>query len=284
MTQRNLMFFGWYMRRTASLSALTPFYRDILKLPLIRISDKAVAFFWGGESTIFELKADVAPKPHRDSDPASAPMTPIFVTPDLPGLLARLAKHGVSPISSPADSGDTFILDSDHQLVGFRPLHRAPTSAFNPGCPPFPPDIGPQVAIVRRVTDVPSAAAFYRDVFGFPSCGSGSDFDLGEGIALEVRPGGVAQAIPPDRGEITNSLVMRVENHDAWNANLKAKGARIVNDKIQFNSAELTYAADADGQIFGFEERYEPPEYRTPREPFLEDLEAERRWAMMRGS
>jgi predicted enzyme related to lactoylglutathione lyase len=281
MTSRNLMFFGWYMRRTPGIPALNPFYRDTLKLPLIRISEKAVAFYWGGESTIFELKSDVPPKPHRDTNPATAPMTPIFATPDLPRLLARLATHGIKPIATPADSTDTFVLDTDQQLVGFRQQTRTPTSNFNPGCSAFPDDLGGLVAIVRRVTDVAKAIAFYRDVFQFPQIGSLPNFDFGERITLDVKPGGALQAIPPDRGEITNSLVMRVENHDAWNASLKSKGARIVNDKIQFNSAELTYAADADGQIFGFEERYEPPEYRTPREPFLEDLEAERRWAMM---
>ncbi len=58
---------------------------------------------------------------------------------------------------------------------------------------------------------------------------------------------------------------------------------RIVGDKIQFSRAELTYAADDEGQIFGFKERYEPPEYPIPHEPSQEDLEAERRWALSRG-
>jgi predicted enzyme related to lactoylglutathione lyase len=276
---RNLMFFGWYMRRTPSIPALLPFYQSILKLPLIRLSEKSVAFFWGGETTVFELKGDVAPKPARDTDPATAPMTPVFATPDMSRLLARLGKHGIAPLQQVSDSQDVFVLDADQQLVGFRQVHKAATSDFNPGCDAFPDDTSGLVAIVRRVSDVAKAAAFYRDVFDFAPLGAGPDFDFGEGVVLEVRAGGAVQRIPTDRGEITNSLVMRVEDHDAWNARLKSKGARIVNDKIQFNSAELTYAADIDGQIFGFEERYEPPEYRTPREPFLEDLEAERRWA-----
>jgi predicted enzyme related to lactoylglutathione lyase len=281
MPSRNLMFFGWYMRRTPSIAALLPFYRDILKLPLIRVSEKSVAFFWGGESTIFELKGDVSPNPARDSDPATAPMTPVFATPDLPRLLGRLAQSGVTPLATSASTSDTFVLDSDRQLVGFRQIAQRAGSDFNPGCDAFPTDISGLVAIVRRVTDVRKNAAFYQGAFDLKSVGTDPDvnFDLGEGITLEVRPGGQPVRIPADRGEITNSLVMRVENHDQWNARLKSKGARIVNDRIQFNSAELTYAADADGQIFGFEERYEPPEYRTPREPFLEDLEAERRWA-----
>jgi len=277
---RNLMFFGWYMRRTPGIPALLPFYRDILKLPLIRLSEKSVAFFWGGESTIFELKGDVPPRPERDTNPATAPMIPVFATPDLPRLLTRLAARGVAPLPAVADCSDTFVLDTDRQLVGFRQTAKKPTSGFNPGCAPFPDDIAGLTAIIRRVTDVDRVCAFYRDVFQFPALGAGR-FDFGEGISLEVMGGGSAQRIPPDRVEITNSLVMRVADHDAWNAHLKKSGARIVNDKIQFNSAELTYATDPDGQIFGFEERYEPPEYRLPREPFLEDLEAERRWAAM---
>jgi predicted enzyme related to lactoylglutathione lyase len=276
---RNLMFFGWYMRRTPSISALLPFYRDVLKLPLIRLSEKSVAFFWGGESTIFELKADVPPRPERDSNPATAPMTPVFATPDLTKLLKRLTQHGITPLPAITDSTDAFVLDSDKQIIGFRQMKK-PTSSFNPGCAPFPDDISGLTAIIRRAANVEKACLFYRDVFQFPDLGAGR-FDFGEGIALEVLGGGSPQRVPPDRGEITNSLVMRVVDHDAWNAHLKKSGARIVNDKIQFNSAELTYAADPDGQIFGFEERYEPPEYRTPRQPFLEDVEAERRWAAM---
>lgn len=280
---------GWYMRRTPSADALAPFYRDALGTSVIRGAEP-VYFLWAGESFIIELKAEKPPREERVTDPDVHPCTPIFHTRDLERTLARLLRGG-GVLTGSADTPfgrEAFVLDPDQQIVGLREpfggetsLGRDPVSDFNPGCAPLPDDLIGLRSIVRRVADMDAMAAFYRDTIGFPDMGIVEGrhlFDLGEGVHLELAVGGALQHAPDDRVEITNHFIVRVEDHDAFNAALKNDGVTFSNDSFRWNSANMSICIDPEGHIMGFEERFEPHEYGTPRDPFEEDMEADRRW------
>lgn len=285
---------GWYMRRTSNATALLPFYRDALGVSVVR-GGEPVYFLWAGESFIIELKAEKPPRDERITDPDTHPCTPVFHTRDLQRTLARLIKGGGKLISSYETPFGTeaFVLDPDQQIIGLREpnggeqsLGRLPPSDFNPGCTPLPDDLIGLRSIVRRVADIPTMAAFYRNVIGFEDMGviEGRHlFDLGEGVHLELAEGGEIQNPPKDRVEITNHFIVRVDGHDAFNASLKNDGIKFSNDSFRWNSANMSICVDPEGHIMGFEERFEPHEYREPRDPFEEDMEANRRWRTQTG-
>lgn len=280
---------GWYMRRTSTADALVPFYRDALGTSVIR-GQEPVYFLWAGESFIIELKAEKPPRPERVTDPDVHPCTPLFHSRDLERTLARLLRGGGVLVSSAETpfGREAFVLDPDHQIVGLREpfggetsLGRDPVSDFNPGCAPLPEDLIGLRSIVRRVADMEAMSAFYRDVIGFHDMGiiEGRHlFDLGEGVQLELADGGEVQRAPDDRVEITNHFIIRVEDHDAFNTALKDDGIQFSNDSFRWNSANMSICIDPEGHIMGFEERFEPHEYGHPRDPFEEDMEADRRW------
>jgi catechol 2,3-dioxygenase-like lactoylglutathione lyase family enzyme len=150
---------------------------------------------------------------------------------------------------------------------------------------PFPDDLFGWTSTLHHVPDVAAEVAFYRDAMGFPVVGQDGDrtildisFVTGANSILEIAPGGKAQQLPTTREERTDAVIMRANDHTALNAALKARGVPMVNDAIQFNSAELTYVGTPSGAIIGFEERYDPKDFKTPRHEFLEDKEANRRW------
>ena len=281
---------GWFMRRTSNATALLPFYRDALGTSVIRGAEP-VYFLWAGETYIIELKADDSLREDRVPDPATHPCTPIFHSRDLQITLDRLLSNGASLLSDTetAFGKEVFVLDPDQQIVGLRqPLDgehsngRSAVSSYNPGCMSLPDDLIGLRSILRPVADMPTMVGFYADVMGFKNLGATYDrhlFDLGEGVHLEVMSGGEIQNPPQDRGEIGNQFIVRVEDHDAFNAALKAGGIPFCNDSFRWNSADLSICVDPEGHIVGFEERFEPPEYGLPRDPFEEDLEAERRWS-----
>ncbi|MDX2145029.1 MAG: VOC family protein [Rhodospirillaceae bacterium] len=285
---------GWYMRRCPDGEAVEAFYRDGLGLPIIR-KHVPVWFLWGGGTLAFELKADKAPRPERIIEPDAHPLTPILLTRDLKAALARAQAAGGKVVPSRDVMGrEAFVLDGDRQITGLRqvdeklPHHLATplpgvAGDFNPGCPPLPADLVSWHSVVRRVRDVAKVAAFYRDVIGFKHLGAHGGrevFRIGQDMLLEIAPGGSPQVAPVDRGEITNSWVSRVADHNALMRRLMHHKVRLAQDVIQFNSARLVYVLDPEDQVVGLEERYPPEKYQwASRTPFPEDTEALRRFA-----
>ncbi len=282
---------GWYMRRTPNADRLIPFYRDGLGTSVIR-GEEPVYFLWAGESYIIELKAEKPPREERVTDPDVHPCTPLFHTRDLNVTLARLLRAGGELISSSETpfGREAFVLDPDRQIVGLREpiggetaLGRSAVSEYNPGCAPLPDDLIGLRSIVRRVADMETMITFYRDVIGFKEVGPVNGrhlFDQGEGVHLELAPGGAVQTPPQDRVEITNHFIVRVVEHDAFNQALKDAGVKFSNDSFRWNSADMSICIDPEGHIMGFEERFEPHEYGHPRDPFEEDMEADKRWRL----
>lgn len=296
----NHMGFGWYIRRCPDSPKVAEFWGGVLRIPLIR-GYAPTWFFWAGEELAAELISDVPPRPERDTDPGTVSCAPVFRAHGLDGFVPKMKAAGARIVSDITDAmgREVWVLDSDDQLMALRErpvdstlpgdaaarARRARGEIFNPGCTPMPPHLQDLGWIVRRVTDVAASAKFYAEVFGFESCGTVGDaacFDFGNGVILELKPGGRKQRIPENRVEVTNTWVHRIVNHDLMRGWLAAKGTHLVGEKIQFNSAELTYVLDPDNHITGFEERYDPSRFRQPRRPFLEDLEADRRWAARR--
>jgi predicted enzyme related to lactoylglutathione lyase len=299
-TKRNLLGVGWYLRRCRNSDELANWFGGVLRLPLIR-GRHPTHFFWAGDTHVIELIADVPPRKDRDTDPDTAPMVPAFATPDLDAVLRRLRRAGARVVGTGRFAGgrEAFVLDSDQQLVALREITGRGASdveraieqywsageRFNPGCSAMPQDLHGWSWVLARVPDVAAEAAFYRDGVGLQPIDLGprrTGFEIGPpwgpSCLLELRGGGARQPAVKTRTLVTNAFVLHVDNHRVMNRQLKERGATIVNDHIQFNSAELTYAASPAGQLIGFEERYEPHEFGVPRVEFLEDAEFERRW------
>jgi catechol 2,3-dioxygenase-like lactoylglutathione lyase family enzyme len=296
----HIMCMGWFLRRTARADDLIPFYRDTLGLPVMR-GWEPTYFIWTGETFCMELIAEAPPRPERDQDPATAALTPMFRALDLEALLARLGAEGVRLVarSESEDGKEAFVLDTDGQLIGFREApagspkpfdvearrRRGRGDTYSYGWTQMPGDMQELYALRRRVANMETALAFYAKVLGLAileQSSSGARLDAGDNFVLELAPGGSMQRLPEkDRTEIANSFVFRVDNFDATVAELEALGVPIV-QRLEFNSAHLVYASDPEGQLIGFEERFEPHGYKTWRDPFAEDLEANRRWRAYR--
>ena len=281
--QRQFAGLGWYIRRTPDSAALAEWYGGSLGLPLIR-GRVPVWFFWGGSTLCFELKSDVAPRAERFTDPARAPMYPVFASRNLEGSLRRLEASDADIVLR--TESEVFLLDTDRQLVCVRESSSSPFRTggdVNVGASPLPTDLHGWGWTVCRVPDVAAEAAFYREVCGL-ECSEGSDCivvdiggDVSPGALLELRGGGEHMPPPSTREQRTDAIIFRIDDHDQVNAALKSSGVPIVNDAIRFNSASLTYVLTPSGCLVGFEERFEPARYRQPRREFLEDREAIRR-------
>lgn len=276
--RENMAGLGWYIRRTADSVALAEWYGGGLGLPLIR-GRHPVWFYWAGDALCFELKSDVAPHPARHKNPTTAPMIPVFATSDLDKTLARL--KAVNTDVGEIDANDYYVFDSDDQIVVIRQalsnLKHDPRAA-QVGASPMPEDLPAWGWTMCHVPDLAAEVEFFNRVCGFPIVSESADGvtlniggDTAPGSLLELKPGGEMLTIPSTREERTDAIIFRVDNHDAVNTALKAAGMPIVNDKIQFNSASLTYAASPSGRLVGFEQRFEPHQYKVPRREFLED-------------
>ncbi len=299
----NLLGTGWYLRRCRNTDVLANWYGGVLRLPLIR-GRHPTHFFWAGDTAVIELIADVPPNQDRDVEPDTAPTVPGFLTPDLDALLRRLRKAQARVVGRRRFAGgeEAWVLDADDQLLCLRELAAAARRCerplqtywrqgerFNPGCSMMPTDVTGWAWVLRRVPDLAREVEFYRDVVGFElltHSAATAVFSIGPAwgppCLLELAPGGEVQPSVRNRTLVTNSFVTHVENHRSMNRQLKERGATIVNDHIQFNSAELTYAASPAGHLTGFEERYEPHEFGVPRVEFAEDAEFERRFRTWR--
>lgn len=294
----NLMAMGWYMRRTADSHTLGDFYRDVVGLPIMRGGRPwNVTMFWGGETTVFELKSDEAPMPERETDPDSAPCTPIFRVHGLDGLVQKIVSGGGTHIKTQLyeHARIAYLLDTDRQIIALRESARTSPLGmdreawcrfdagddFNPACAPLSAGIQRLDGVVMRVADLPRMRAFYRDIVGLSEVYTDDEcviLNLGDNTYLELRGGGHLVPVPADRVEITNSFILRMQDTDAFKDQLKAHGVVFVNEHIQWKRAHLAYFADPEGRIIGIEQRYAPENFREPVEPYPEDLESERRF------
>ena len=289
---------GWYIHRSDDASAAAEYYGRVVQLPLLRGYGDAF-LFWAGEARVFEPKSDAAPE-MRWTDLQNLPTLPVFRTPELDALRQRLQSYGAS-ITEPTSTefGRQFLLsDPFGHVIGFRESHldaghpwdvraralakRAqPPSGFNPGCCPMPGDVQSLDWIVRRVSDLERATAFYSRTVGFGvlfHTGQSVLLDMGDNTVLELQPGGQSTSVPSDRFEVPGAPIIRVADFDAFTEQLDAQDVVYVNDRIQFGRGALGYFADPDGQILGYEERYEQKDFQNDTTAFPEDLEANRRW------
>jgi catechol-2,3-dioxygenase len=287
---------GWYLRRTAKADDLIGFYRDTLNLPVMR-GWEPTYFISVGETFCMELLAERAPRPERERDPQTAPLTPILRVHNLDGLLSRLGAADVEVVSrrESAHTREAWILDWDGHLVGLRERsgsspHWSDAEAlrrFNRGWTysrdwgNMPADIQELGWILRRARDPERLAAFYEGALGLKRVGEEDGaimLDAGDNFILEIAGGGAPLAPPVhDRSEIANCFVFRIDDFDETER-LVRQAEIPVAQRLEFNSAHLLYCLDPEGQLLGFEERFEPHGYKTWREPFAEDLEANRRW------
>ena len=290
-----LMGLGWYMRRTEDAARLAHFYKDVLGLPLLR-GAQPVFMFWAGEALVFELKSDEAPVNHRETDPKTAPCVPIFRTSSMDQLLTRLSNAAVEIVTVDSIPGgrEAFILDPDHQLIGFRQMdspceiaweeeakRRKANPVFDPGCSPMPEDIDVLLGVQCRYQDPNPIQAFYKDTVGLELMEGLKDrptFHLGDNTILEILGGGKVLPMPKDRIEVTNSFILRTAKTDPIKTHLEQHGVPWPNPHIQWKRAHLCYFTDPENHIVGIEERYDPKDYPPGVESYAEDLEAERRY------
>ncbi len=122
----------------------------------------------------------------------------------------------------------------------------------------------PEAAVVPVLVypDVRAAVAWLTDAFGFVErlrIGEEhrSQMRVGEGGAVIVADVH-ADRVPPRGGEVTHSVLVRVENLDAHFERAKAHGARIVREPRLFEYGERQYTAeDPAGHRWLFSETVE---------------------------
>ncbi|GAA4680410.1 VOC family protein [Frondihabitans cladoniiphilus] len=283
--------FAYWMRRSTGMTAaeLTPFYEDVVGLPVIRDLDPAV-LFWAGEDLVFEIKCDDEPDVDA-TDPATATTTPLFRSYDLAATEERLAAAGYPVVGreSGEHSETIWILGPDRLLTGFQSRSETspwaadaealarwnrPAVAFD-GLPALPPDLQYLHRVRRRAADVEALAAHYRDVVGLDEVGreDGSVLlDLGDTVILEIAPGGSVDEVPEDRTSLPDGFILRMRYWDDFVAGLTASGAVFAGGTAAYSTGTmLAYLADPEGNLVGIEERTQWGDYP-------EDLEADRRW------
>jgi catechol-2,3-dioxygenase len=296
----HIMCMGWYLRRTAKADDLIGFYRDVVGLPVMR-GYEPTYFISVGETFCMELIAERPPRPERDETPEIASVLPILRTPDLQALVERLraANVEVRDIRETATGAEAFARDWDGQWLGLRERkassphfsdkeamrRRARGDTFSYGWPAMPADIQEMGWIRRHAQDPLRIASFYSETLGLKIVGEEDGavmLDAGDNFILEIAGGGAPQKPPVhDRTEIPNCFVFRIDNFDETEHLLRAAGVPVA-QRIEFNSAHLLYCLDPEGQLIGFEERFEPHAYKKWRDPFAEDIEANRRWRAYR--
>ncbi len=289
---------GWYIHRSDDAADAAAYYGRVLHLPLLRGYGNAY-LFWAGEARVFEPKSDAAPDV-RWTDPDSVPTLPVFRTRDMEALKSHLRSRNARIVLEKNDALGPLLIVRDPfgHLVGFRQApaesdafwdvtaekrasKNASRDGFNPGCVPMPSHIQSLDWMVRRVSDVGALSAFYSDVVGFHLVGSCDDsavLDMGDNTFLELVHGGEAQPAPNDRFDVPGAFIIRVADFDSYADHLTRLNVPHVNDRIQFGRGALAYFADPDGQIIGYEERYDQENCKDGAIAFSEDLEANRRW------
>ena len=293
----DLQSLGWWMRRTTgkTMAELTPYYQQVIGLPLVRAWQNDLVLLWAGEDMIFEVKTDDNPV-RRQSDPASAAAVPVFRVQDLDRWRTRMTVHGYEPVARRATRwGQTlFYRGPDQLIIGFEqrsidsplPSDRIALRRWRDGAgrlgalPPLPDTLHYLSRAIRHVADVPAMSRFYRDSFGLKPLGAEGQsqlFALGEDTVLEIAPGGIAIPEPADRTELPDTYVLRVHNLDAQLAALPKRGARLKGAVIvKEETTRLQFIPDPEGWISAIEER------GTIRDRYIDDVEAERRWQARR--
>ena len=290
---------GWWMRRTTArkMAELSPYYQQILGLPLVRAWENDLVLLWAGEDLIFEVKTDDHPA-RAQADAGSAAMLPVFRVHDLAKWRARMASFGLAPVSQTQSRwGRTlFYLGPDNLVTGFeersvdsplpsdrRALKNWRAGPFRLGGLPLLPDSLHYLSrAIRHVADVPAMVRFYRDAFGLAMLGREGEsaiFALGDDSVLEIAPGGVPLAEPADRSELPDTVVLRTHHLDAQLAALPKRGARLKGELIIMEeTTRLQFVPDPEGWIVGIEERGQI------RSRYIDDVEADRRWRARRGA
>ncbi len=284
---------GWWMRRTRArkMAELTPYYQQILGLPLVRAWENDLVLLWAGEDLIFEVKTDDHPA-RSQADAGSAAMLPVFRVHDLAKWCARMASFGLAPVSQTQSRwGRTlFYRGPDNLVTGFeersvdsplpsdrRALKNWRAGPFRLGSlPPLPDSLHYLSRAIRHVADVPAMVRFYRDAFGLAMLGREGEsaiFALGDDSVLEIAPGGDRIAEPADRSELPDTIVLRTHNLDAQLAALPKRGARLKGELIiKEETTRLQFVPDPEGWIISIEERGQI------RSLYIDDVEADRRW------
>lgn len=289
----NLQSLAWWMRRTTgkTMAELTPYYQQVIGLPLQRSWENDLVLLWAGEDQIFEVKTDDNPA-RTQSDPDSAALLPVFRVHDLAKWRARMASFGFEPVSQRESKwGRTsFFRGPDNLVTGFeersensplgsdrRALKNWRAGPFRLGdLPPLPDTLHYLSRAIRHVADVPAMTRFYRDAFGLKHLGSEGQselFALGEDSVFEIAPGGVAIPEPNDRSELPDTFVLRIHDLDAQIAGLPKRGAKLKGEVIvKEETTRLQFVPDPEGWIAGIEERGQV------RARYIDDVEADRRW------
>lgn len=284
---------GWWLRRTTgrTMAALTPYYQQILGLPLVRAWENDLVLLWAGEDLIFEVKTDDNPARVQD-DAASAAMIPVFRVHDLPRWQARMARFDYAPVQRRTSQwGEAlFYRGPDNLVTGFE--YRSPQSPFASdrraraswrggpfrlgNLPALPDGLHYLSRALRQVADVAAMTRYYRDNVGLAHLGREGEsqiFALGSDSVLEIAPGGVAIPEPADRSALPDTFVLRTHHLDAQLVALAKRGARLKGSMIvKEETTRLHFVADPEGWIVGVEER------GMIRRRYIDDVEADRRW------
>lgn len=278
-----------YIRRpNVPADVLTPFYRDVVGLPIIRPVGEMVTF-WAGEDLGFEIKCDDLDRGDH-ADPSQAQCLPLFRTYDLAATTLRLDGADVSWSTDRTEYGvRVWAACPDGHLIGFeersvesplasdqeaatRWLHAKPRLA---DLPALPGELQYLNRIVTRVDDVAGVSGFYSDVLDLDLLGyeSGSALhSLGDTVILEIAPGGFRRDPPTDRIEVANVLMTRVHDLDDCLTDAVSGGARLCGDVIEFfTGTRAAYLIDPEGNLFGVQQR-------TLWGDYPEDLESDWRW------
>ncbi|HEU0103423.1 MAG TPA: VOC family protein [Mycobacteriales bacterium] len=279
-----------YIRRPdVAAEILTPFYRDVVGLPVIRPVDQMVTF-WAGEDLGFEIKCDDVDRGLHDH-PETAQCLPVFRTHDLAATLARTAAAGFpaswTVVSQHATT--SWVLGPDGHLTGFE--QRSPDSPFAadrealrrwelgafelPEVEPMAPDLHYLSRVVLRVQDVDRLSGFYAGVLGLDRVGAedgAAVHSLGDTVLLVLAPGGRPRPPVRDRLEVANVVMTRVADLDAVLDASAAEGATRVGEVLEFfTGSRAAYLADPEGNLFGVQQR-------TLWGSYPEDVESDRRW------
>lgn len=276
-------------RPNVPAALLTPFYEDVLGLPVIRPVGEMVTF-WAGEDLCFEIKCDDVIRPAQD-DPATAQLLPVLRTHDLEATLRRLAGHQVYPVARSESSAAqrVWVQAPDGRLVGLEERDRASRLAADvealrrwdagqvrlDGVGPLPPEVQYLHRIVLRVHDVERVSGFYAGVLGLDRVaeeGGCALHSLGDTVLLEIAPGGEVRDPPGDRAEVADIVITRIHDLDRFLMDMAALGVARCGETIHFETGtRAAYVCDPEGNLFGVQQRTLWGEYP-------EDLEADRRW------
>lgn len=281
---------AYVMRRPARLSPaqLTPYYADVVGLPVVA-DHGSVVQHWMGENSLLKVTYGDDPPPWTD-DVLAAPFVPVLRSHDLDATVARLTAAGLPPVATVDGSGGrtVFVVGPDRLPIGVE-QRRADSSwaadvrarrqwadgPFRLGdLPPLPPDLHHLSRLLLRVPDVAETTDFYAGGLGLDVLGAEDGaqlLDLGEDVTLVVAPGGAPRPAPAARSQVPDSMTLRVHDLAALLADLEAVGVRPIGPVDEYRTGtRMTYVCDPAGTLVGLAQRADTGD--------VEDVEATRRW------